>query len=177
MSRYRPPRPKSSPYITQEGYDRLCREEEGIWKWRNEVCQALSEAAAEGDRSENAEYIYRKKQLRQIDSRIRFLQRRIPSLKVVKDPPSDLERIFFGAWITVERESGEQITYRIVGPDEFDQDDRYISMDSPMGKALMGKRLDDEVKVKTPGGVQLLLVEEVDYSADPEGSAEPASSA
>ena len=170
MSRYRPPRPKSSPYITREGYDHLCQEEEGLWKWRSEVCEALSEAAAEGDRSENAEYIYRKKQLRQIDGRIRFLQRRIPSLKVVEEPPSDEERVFFGAWVTVERESGEQVTYRIVGPDEFDQDERYISMDSPMGKALMGKRLDDEVKVKTPGGVQVLLIEDVEYT-QPSGSA------
>lgn len=164
MGRYRPPRPKSSPYITREGYDRLCDEEKRIWLWRNEVCEALSIAAAEGDRSENAEYIYRKKQLRQIDSRIRFLQRRIPDLKVVEEPPSDPERVYFGAWVTLEKENEQRVVYRIVGPDEFDQSQDYISMDSPIGRALMGKRLDDEVKVKTPGGTQLLLIDEIRYS-------------
>ena len=159
MSRYRPPRPKSSPYITREGYDRLCSEEKRIWKWRNEVCEALAVAAAEGDRSENAEYIYRKKQLRQIDSRIRFLQRRIPDLKVVEEPPSDPEKVYFGAWVTVEKDDEKRVVYRIVGPDEFDQNDNYISMDSPIGRALMGKKLDDEVQVNTPGGSQLLLID------------------
>ena len=163
MSRYRPPRPKSSPYITKKGYQKLCREEERIWKWRGEVCEALSVAAAEGDRSENAEYIYRKKQLRQIDSRIRFLQHRIPDLRVVDEPPSDPERIFFGASVTLEREDGEEVMYRIVGPDEFDEESHYISMDSPVGKSLMGKRLDDEVKVRTPGGILVYTVEAVLY--------------
>ena len=163
MSRYRPPRPKSSPYITRQGYNWMVSEEQRMWTWRTEVCEALSVAAAEGDRSENAEYIYRKKQLRQIDSRIRFLQRRIPDLQVVDSPPDDQERVFFGAWVELERESGERQILRIVGPDEFDQDKRYISMDSPMGKSLLGKRLDDEVVVRTPGGEFSVVIDKISY--------------
>ena len=163
MSRYRPPRPKSSPYITRQGYNWMVSEEQRMWAWRTEVCEALSVAAAEGDRSENAEYIYRKKQLRQIDSRIRFLQRRIPDLQVVDSPPDDQERVFFGAWVELERESGERQILRIVGPDEFDQDKRYISMDSPMGKSLLGKRLDDEVVVRTPGGEFSVVIDDISY--------------
>ena len=141
----------------------MVSEEQRMWTWRTEVCEALSVAAAEGDRSENAEYIYRKKQLRQIDSRIRFLQRRIPDLQVVDSPPDDQERVFFGAWVDLERESGERQLLRIVGPDEFDQDKRYISMDSPMGKSLLGKRLDDEVVVRTPGGEFSVVIDEISY--------------
>ena len=164
MSRYRPPRPASSPYITPQGYEALCNEKERLWTWRGEVCEALATAAAEGDRSENAEYIYRKKQLREIDGRIRFLSKRIPELKVVTEAPSDPERVFFGASVTVEKEDGTQTLFRIVGPDEFDTEPHYISMDSPVGRALMGKRLDDEVNVKTPGGGVVYLIEDISYS-------------
>lgn len=127
------------------------------------MCEALSVAAAEGDRSENAEYIYRKKQLREIDGRIRFLTKRIPDLKVVSEAPSDPERVFFGATITLEKEDGTAVLFRIVGPDEFDTQDHYISMDSPVGRALMGKRLDDEVRVKTPGGDVVYVIDEIEY--------------
>jgi len=145
MGRYRTPAPKSSLYITREGHRRLQDELNAIWKRRAIVTRALSAAAAEGDRSENAEYIYRKKELREIDRRIRYLQKRLPELKVVSEPPSDQQRIFFGAWVTLENDDGEEVTYRIVGPDEFDPGKGWISMDSPMAHALMKKTLDDEV--------------------------------
>ena len=147
MGRYRPPVPQSSLYITQQGYLSLQNELNDLWKRRATVTKALSAAAAEGDRSENAEYTYRKKELREIDRRIRFLQKRLPALKVVSEPPSDHGRIFFGAWVTLEDEAGEEARYRIVGPDEFDPKLGYISMDSPMGKALLGKTLDDEISI------------------------------
>lgn len=148
MSRYRPPQTRSSPYITPEGFSRLQREETEIWKKRAEVTQALSAAAAEGDRSENAEYIYRKKQLREIDRRIRYLQKRLPDLNVV-DQVGSADRIFFGAWVTLEKEDGTEVEYRIVGGDEIDADSSkgYISVDSPMARALLKKQVDDEVVV------------------------------
>ena len=118
-----------------------------LWSRRGDVTRALAEAAAEGDRSENAEYIYRKKELREIDRRIRYLQKRLPALKLVSAPPTDRQRIFFGAWVTLEGSDGEEVTYRIVGPDEFDPARGWISMDSPMARALMKKTLDDEVCV------------------------------
>ena len=130
MGRYRPPKPKASPYITREGYEAKKDELEALWKKRRVVVDALAAAAAEGDRSENAEYIYRKKQLGGIDYRIRFLQKRIPDLKVVDEAPSNQEKVFFGAWIELEDEEGKEVTYRIVGPDEFDEKEEYISMDS-----------------------------------------------
>ena len=148
MGRYRPPAPKSSLYITAEGFRHLQDELNSIWKRRAIVTRALSAAAAEGDRSENAEYIYRKKELREIDRRIRYLQKRLPELKVVSEPPSDRERIFFGAWVTLENDDGEEVTYRIVGPDEFDPGKGWISMDSPMARVLMKKTLDDEVTLR-----------------------------
>lgn len=164
MGRYRPPQPPSSPYITAEGYVRLKDESKALWKRRAEVTKALAAAAAEGDRSENAEYIYRKKELRELDRRIRYLQKRIPDLKVVSEPPSDPSRIFFGAWVRLENEQGEESLYRIVGPDEFDPAKGCISMDSPMAKALMKKALDDEVEVPTPAGQDRYYVVAVSYS-------------
>lgn len=163
MGRYRPPAPKKSPYISQEGFQRLKDEETAIWKRRREVTAALAAAAAEGDRSENAEYIYRKKELREIDRRIRYLQKRIPELKVVDAIPTDAERVFFGAIVTLENEAGDELTYRIVGPDEFDAEPGYISMDSPMAKALFKKAIDDEVTVRTPQGDAHYLVVDVRY--------------
>ena len=164
MGRWRPPPPVSSKYITPEGKQRLEEELEYLWrKKRPEVTRALSEAAAEGDRSENAEYIYRKKQLREIDSRVRFLRKRLENMKVVDGVPADTSRIFFGAWVTVEDEAGYEIRYRIVGPDETDYKNNWISMDSPLGRSLMGKGLDAEVEVETPQGKQLLYVVNVEY--------------
>jgi transcription elongation factor GreB len=152
MGRYRPPAPKSSLYITRQGYLSLQEELGGLWKRRAQVTKALAAAAAEGDRSENAEYIYRKKELAGIDRRIRYLQKRLPQLKVVSAAPSDPQRVFFGAWVTLEDDEGRQATYRIVGPDEFDSSRGWISMDAPMARALMKKALDDEVVVHTPNG-------------------------
>ncbi len=130
---------------------------------RPEVTRALSEAAAEGDRSENAEYIYRKKQLGEIDRRVRYLTRRLDVLIAVDGRPSDEERIFFGAWFEVINEAGVSFEYRIVGPDEFDRDRRYISMDSPMAKAVMKRRVGDEVSVRLPDGEQRFEIVAVSY--------------
>lgn len=164
MGRYRPPQPTSSPYVTTEGFNRLQKESKDIWIRRREVTKALAAAAAEGDRSENAEYIYRKKELREIDRRIRYLQKRLPDLKVVKSLPSDPESIFFGAWVTLETAEGSEVRYRIVGADEFDPEQGWISIDSPMAKALLKRRVDDEVVVSTPLGETRYWVVDVAYS-------------
>ncbi|HEY5810180.1 MAG TPA: transcription elongation factor GreB [Povalibacter sp.] len=164
MSRYRPPAPRGSKFITPEGANRLKAELDHLWRvLRPQVTQAVSEAAAQGDRSENAEYIYGKRQLREIDHRVRFLRQRLDGMTVVDQPPTDRTRVFFGAWITLEDDDGEQVEYRIVGPDEFDVARRYLSMDSPLGKALMRKALDDEVKVEVPGGLKTYMVVGVRY--------------
>ena len=164
MGRYRPPQPKSSPYITADGYARLDTELKALWKRRAIVTRALSEAAAEGDRSENAEYIYRKKELREIDRRIRYLQKRLPDLKVVNQLPDNPQQVFFAAWVTLEDEQGKEIIYRIVGPDEFDPKKGWISMDSPMAKALLKKHIDDDVSVETPNGVQHYIITDIKYN-------------
>jgi len=153
MGRYRPPRPSGSNYITAVGRRRLKEEFDYLWREkRPQVTQAVSEAAAQGDRSENAEYIYGKKQLREIDSRIRFLSKRLDHLSVVDRLPNDRQAVYFGAWVLLENEQGETFEYRIVGPDEFDMEPTYISMDSPLAKALLKKRVGDEVVVSTPSG-------------------------
>ncbi|HFD80989.1 MAG TPA: transcription elongation factor GreB [Gammaproteobacteria bacterium] len=163
MGRYRPPAPKSSLYITREGYETLRAELDAIWKRRAGVTRALSAAAAEGDRSENAEYIYRKKELREIDRRIRYLQKRLPALKVVSEPPTDRERVYFGAWVTLEDETGREHHYRIVGPDEFDPARGWISMDAPLARALMKKTLDEEVSLETAAGMARYLIIDIRY--------------
>lgn len=147
MSRWRPPKPKSSPYITAEGYKVLEQELKDLWERRKHVTAALSAAAAEGDRSENAEYIYRKKELREIDRRIHYLQKRLPSLTVVSEKPGNQQQVFFGAWVTLENEDGDEVTYRIVGADEIDTSGGLISLDSPLAQALLKKHLDDEVVI------------------------------
>lgn len=164
MSRWRPPAEKSSPYITAEGYAVLQTELQALWERRRHVTAALSAAAAEGDRSENAEYIYRKKELREIDRRIRYLQKRMPDLKVVTESPAERTRVFFGAWVTLEDSSGVENEYRIVGPDEFDPAKHWISMDSPLARALLKKAVDDEVQVKLPGGMAHYFIVKVRYS-------------
>jgi transcription elongation factor GreB len=169
MSRYRPPAPRGSKFITPEGARRLKDELDHLWRvLRPQVTQAVSEAAAQGDRSENAEYIYGKRQLREIDRRVRFLRQRLDGMTVVDQPPKDRSKVFFGAWVTLEDDDGEQSQYRIVGPDEFDVAKRYLSMDSPLGKALMRKALDDEVTVDVPGGKKGYVVVSVRYE-DPGG--------
>ena len=164
MGRYRPPQPKSSPYITAAGYAKLDAELKALWKRRAYVVKILAEAAAEGDRSENAEYIYRKKELREIDYRIRYLQKRLPDLKIVDNLPSNTEQVFFAAWVTLEDDQGDEKTYRIVGPDEFDAKKGWISMDSPMAKALLKKHVQDDVKVETPNGTKNFYISHITYN-------------
>lgn len=164
MGRYRPPQPASAAYITAEGFASLQAELDGLWLKRREVTAALSAAAAEGDRSENAEYIYRKKQLGEMDRRIRYLQKRLDVLVVVDKPPSDLSHVFFGAWIELEDEQGETVCYRIVGPDEFDVERGWISIDSPVARALMKKALDDEVRVELPTGLCHYIITDIRYT-------------
>lgn len=164
MGRYRPPAAPKSPYITRHGYETMQEELNKLWKRRQYVTECVSAAAAEGDRSENAEYIYRKKELRAIDSRIRYLQKRLPDLTVVDQAPGNPQQVFFGAWVTLENNDGKATTYRIVGPDEFDQVKEYISMDSPMARALMKKHLDDEVVVKTPDGDMEYIITDIRYT-------------
>ena len=164
MSRYRPPQPKGSKFITPVGAQRLKDELDHLWRvLRPQVTQAVQEAAAQGDRSENAEYIYGKRQLREIDRRVRFLRQRLDGMVIVSQPPSDSSRVFFGAWVTLEDDNGAEHEYRIVGPDEFDMAEGYISMDAPLARALMGKALDDEVTVQLPGGSRTLVIVEIRY--------------
>jgi len=164
MIRYRPPAPKKSPYITPEGMRLLEAEQKAIWIKRREVVAALSAAAAEGDRSENAEYIYRKKELRELDRRIRYLQKRLPDLKVVDQIPANTNRVFFGATVHLEDENDSTSVYRIVGPDEFDREAHFISIDSPLARALLKRELGDEVEVTVPGGNHTYLITGITYS-------------
>ena len=137
-----------------------------LWKVeRPQVTAAVHEAAKNGDRSENGDYIYGKKRLREIDSRVRFLSKRLEELEVVDRLPEDRDRVFFGAWVTLEDEAGQERRYRIVGPDEFDLKLDRLSMDSPMARSLLGKRLDDEVTVRTPAGEERLTITAIDYTA------------
>jgi transcription elongation factor GreB len=164
MSRYRPPRARSSALITPQGQRRLSDELKYLWKVkRPEITRKVSEAAAQGDRSENAEYIYGKKALREIDSRIQFLSKRLDELVVVDRVPPDRSRVYFGARVTLEDDDGEQQRYRIVGPDEFDREPGFISIDSPVAKALLKKSRGDEIEVKRPDGVGHFLIVEITY--------------
>ena len=163
MSRYRPPAPAKSPYITPEGMRLLEQEQKAIWLRRREVVAALAAAAAEGDRSENAEYIYRKKELREIDRRIRYLQKRLPDLKVVDQKPGSNDRVYFGATVTLEDENEQAKVYRIVGPDEFDREETFISVDSPLARALLKQELGEEVTVEVPGGIHQYIIVDIQY--------------
>jgi transcription elongation factor GreB len=164
MRRPLSPKPASSPYITPEGFERFNSELTYLWKVkRPEVTQAVSEAAAMGDRSENAEYIYGKKQLRQIDSRIRFLSKRLGELNVVDRTPDDKSVIYFGAWVGLEDDACNSYCYRIVGADESDAEKGYISIDSPMAKALMRKSEGDEIVVNRPNGSATFYVTSISY--------------
>lgn len=144
MSRWRPPQPKSTAVITPEGYIKLEKELKELWAKRRIVNDALAAAAAEGDRSENAEYIYRKKEQHGIDRRIRYLQKRMPDLTVVNQI-GNKQQVFFSATVELEKNSGDIVRYRIVGPDETDAKRNFISIDSPLAKALLKKQVDDEV--------------------------------
>jgi transcription elongation factor GreB len=154
----------TSCYITPEGAAALRKELAWLWKVeRPRVTQGVSDAAAEGDRSENAEYIYGKKRLREIDRRVRFLTKRLDLLNIVDSPPADRQRIFFGAWVRLENVEGDESVYRIVGPDEFEPSRGYISIDSPVAKALLGRREGDEVVVQRPVGTMEYTVLEISY--------------
>lgn len=151
-------------YITPEGEQALRDELQFLWKVkRPEVTQAVREAAALGDRSENAEYNYGKKQLREIDRRVRFLSKRLDEVSVVDRLPEDRSRVFFGAWVTIEDEDGSEQEYRIVGADEFDLEKGYLSINSPLARALIGKHLDDEVSVRTPEGWKQVVITDIRY--------------
>ena len=165
MSRWRPPSPGSTAIITREGFERLKAELDHLWHvLRPEVVKAITAAAAEGDRSENAEYIYRKKQLAEIDRRARYLSKRIPALKVADGPPGDRRAVFFGARIELENvDTGEVLHYRIVGPDETDAKLGWISIDSPMARAVLKRRIDDEFLAELPAGPAEFSVMAVDY--------------
>lgn len=165
MGRWRPKGKPASKYITAEGYKTLNDELQYLWKVkRPEVTQAVQEAAAQGDRSENAEYIYGKKQLREIDRRVRFLSKRLDDMTVVDRLPEDQSRVFFGAWVELENEAGELETYRLVGPDETDSGKGYISIDAPLARALLKKQVDDEVEVRTPVGERCLFINRIWYT-------------
>ncbi|HVH83471.1 MAG TPA: transcription elongation factor GreB [Steroidobacteraceae bacterium] len=164
MGRAPPREAEGSKYITPQGAERLRSELDELWRGeRPRVTQAVAAAAAQGDRSENAEYTYGKRRLREIDRRVRFLRRRLDGMVVVDQPPADFSRVFFGAWVRVEAEDGAQSRYRIVGPDEFDMAPGYISMDSPLGKALLRRRLDEEVVVETPAGARAYVIVAIEY--------------
>jgi transcription elongation factor GreB len=164
MGRYRPPRRRGSAYITPAGERALREELHRLWKVeRPQVTQAVHDAAKNGDRSENGDYIYGKRRLREIDSRVRFLNKRLEELNVVDTLPADRDRVFFGARVELEDEHGELQRWRIVGPDEFDLRAGTISVDSPMARALLGKRLDDEISLETPSGPRELVITAIDY--------------
>lgn len=164
MGRWRPPRKKGSPYITPEGAQAMQAELEQLWKVeRPKVTDVVHEAAKNGDRSENGDYIYGKKRLREIDSRVRFLTKRLDELNIVDRPPEDRDKIFFGAYVTLEDEDGNEKTYRIVGPDEFNLREHKLSMDSPLAKCLLGKRLDDEFEFHSPEKTQFFIITDIRY--------------
>ena len=145
---------------------RLNDELEQLWIRRREVVKALSAAAAEGDRSENAEYIYRKKELRGLDRRIRYLQKRMPDLRVIADIPDNVDKIFFAARVSLETEQGDEVEYRIVGPDEIDHCKGNISLDSPLAQALLAKEVDDDVTINVQNGIKKYYVIAITYQSD-----------
>lgn len=168
MSRYRPPSPPSSKYITPEGEKTLKEELRYLWKEeRPRITQSVSEAAALGDRSENAEYIYGKKRLREIDRRVRYLDKRLEEITVVTSTPDNPNKVYFGAYVTLEDESGDNHRYRLVGPDEIDAKKGYISIDSPMAKSLLGKEVEQEFTIDTPAGESSYFILGVSYELEP----------
>lgn len=156
-----------SNHITRAGWQQLDQELKFLWKEeRPKVTQAVSDAAALGDRSENAEYIYGKKRLREIDRRVRFLSKRLETLKIVDYHPNQEGKVFFGAWVELENENSEIKQYRIVGCDEFSPSKNWISIDSPVARALIGKQVDDEVRVETPSGMAIFYINRIWYEKE-----------
>jgi transcription elongation factor GreB len=172
LSRYRPPTPHGSKYITPDGARRLREELDRLWQQeRPRVTQAVAEAAAQGDRSENAEYTYGKKRLHEIDRRVRFLRKRLEGMTIVDSAATgarrDAERVYFGAWVEVADDAGTARWHRIVGPDEFDMGDDYVSMDSPLGRALLRRTLHDTVTLELPDGPRTLTILAIGYGLRP----------
>jgi len=171
VGRWRAPQGPSTAIITPEGQHKLKAELDELWRVRRpEVVKALAAAAAEGDRSENAEYTYRKKQLGEIDRRVRYLGKRLEHLKVAAQPPTALDTIFFGAWFCIEDDAGKRQHLRIVGPDETDAGLGWISVDSPLARAALRKRVDDEFEADLPGGRRTFAVIAVRYDASTSGA-------
>jgi len=169
MGRYRPPRQRGSTYITPEGEQALRDELHQLWKVeRPVVTNTVHEAAKNGDRSENGDYIYGKRRLREIDSRVRFLNKRLDELQIVDRPPDNRDKVYFGAWVTLEDDGGEEQIWRVVGPDEFDLGAHKLSMDSPLARALLGKTVDDEISLASPSGEQHYVVVAISYGSSPE---------
>jgi transcription elongation factor GreB len=162
-----PTRPDESgrpSYITPEGYRRLEEEAHRLWTIeRPKISKAVAVAAAEGDRSENAEYIYGKRKLFEIDRRLKFLGKRLEVLKMVDGTPAEDGRVYFGAWVTLETEDGEHVLHRIVGPDETDSGGCTVSCESPLGKALLGRELGDDVSVPRPKGIASFVIHAITY--------------
>ena len=176
--RTRPDESGKPGYITADGYRKLEQEAERLWTVeRPKLVKSVSAAAAEGDRSENAEYIYGKKKLAEIDRRLAFLGKRLEVLKIVDGPPDKDGRVYFGAWVTLEDEDGQRVRYQIVGSDEVlstpptssrqGPDNKRISMDSPLAKALLRKQLGDEVTVQRPKGEISYEIVDVTYGSEP----------
>lgn len=164
-TRTRPDESGRPSYITKEGYRRLEEEAHRLWTIeRPKVSKAVAEAAAEGDRSENAEYIYGKRKLFEIDRRLKFLGKRLEVLKIVDGKPEADGRVYFGAWVTLETEEGEHIVHRIVGPDETDLGGVTVSCESPLGKALLGRELGEEVSVPRPKGTVTFVIHAIAFS-------------
>jgi len=164
MGRWRPPRRRGSTYITPAGAKKLQDELTQLWKVeRPQVTDVVHEAAKNGDRSENGDYIYGKRRLREIDSRVRFLTKRLDELTVVDRVPEDQDKLYCGAYVTLADEDDEEQTYQIVGPDEFNIQQGKLSMDSPLAKQLMGKHLDDEILLRTPEGDKHYEVIAIEY--------------
>lgn len=151
--------------ITRAGYNKLKQELDYLWKeQRPEVTQKVSWAASLGDRSENADYTYNKRLLRQIDRRVRFLSKLLPELKIVDYSPQQEGKVFFGAWVEIENEAGDVKKFRIVGPEEIYGDAKdYISIDSPMARALLKKQVDEEFQVQTPTGMKEWFINSIEY--------------
>ena len=156
--------PARSPHITAKGAETLRKELNRLWKQeRPEVTQVVHEAAKNGDRSENGDYIYGKRRLREIDRRIRYLTGRLDTSIIVKEPPVDCSKIFFAAWVRVEDTQGNEYEYRLVGSDEIDPENNWISIDSPTAQNLLGKKVGDQVEVKTPSGIRILSIINIRY--------------
>ncbi|WP_298191935.1 transcription elongation factor GreB [Metallibacterium sp.] len=171
MSRWRPPQPGSTAVITRAGFEALRAELDELWhRRRPEIVKALAAAAAEGDRSENAEYTYRKKQLGEIDRRVRYLSKRLPVLRVIEQTPTRTDTVYFGAWVQLEDEEGARHGYRIVGPDEIDPARCWISIDSPLARALLGKHIDDGAEAILPGGARRFAVRMISYAPKSESA-------